>query len=122
MSNKNNRDLKVNSLLAEETDLEEVLDEAVDNIEEAEEDIEKETSDVEEVVEEPEKEVLGYVNCSRLNVRKDPHIVVNNVICILKEDDEVLIDLSKSEDIWYKISTVSGVYGYCLKEFIDLKQ
>lgn len=122
MSNKNNRDLKVNSLLSDETDLEEVVDEAVDNIEEAEEDIEKETSDVEEVVEEPEKEVLGYVNCTRLNVRKDPHIVVNNVIGILKENDEVLIDLSKSEDIWYKISTVSGVNGYCLKEFIDLKQ
>lgn len=121
MSNKNNKDLKVNSLLAEKTDLEEVVDEAVDNIEEAEEDIEKETSDVEEVVEEPEKEVSGYVNCLRLNVRKDKRIS-GNIIGKLKEDDEVSIDLSESEDVWYKISTKSGLEGYCLKEFIDLKQ
>ena len=116
MSNKNNNDLKINDMFIEETI----------PIDESEYEPETETeviSDTEDSISEDYvNEVSGYVNCLRLNVRKDKRISVDNVIGKLKEDDEVSINLSESEDIWYKISTKSGLEGYCLKEFIDLKQ
>lgn len=117
MSNKNNNDLKINDMFIEETI---PIDES-----EYEPETETETeviSDTEDSISEDYvNEVSGYVNCLRLNVRKDKRIS-DNIIGKLKEDDEVSIDLSESEDVWYKISTKSGLEGYCLKEFIDLKQ
>ena len=120
MSNKKNRDLQSDNF----------IDETFDDLESSiEEDTELEFYEDDEVTEEvPDvneaytDKVSGYVNCTRLNVRKDPSVSVGNVIGKLNEDDEVSIDLSNSYDIWYKISTASGIEGYCLKEFIDLKQ
>lgn len=120
MSNKKNRDLQSDNF----------IDETFDDLESSiEKDAELEFYEDDEVIEEvPDvneaytDKISGYVNCTRLNVRKDPSVSVGNVIGKLNEDDEVSIDLSNSYDIWYKISTASGIEGYCLKEFIDLKQ
>ena len=120
MSNKKNRDLQSDNF----------IDETFDDLESSiEKDAELEFYEDDEVTEEvPDvneaytDKISGYVNCTRLNVRKDPSVSVGNVIGKLNEDDEVSIDLSNSYDIWYKISTASGIEGYCLKEFIDLKQ
>ena len=120
MSNKKNRDLQSDNF----------IDETFDDLESSiEEDAGLEFYEDDEVIEEvPDiaeaytNKVSGYVNCTRLNVRKDPSVSVGNVINKLNKDDEVLIDLSNSYDIWYKISTASGIEGYCLKEFIYLKQ
>lgn len=120
MSNKKNRDLQSDNF----------IDETFDDLESSiEEDAGLEFYEDDEVTEEvPDAneaytdKISGYVNCTRLNVRKDPSVSVGNVIGKLNEDDEVSIDLSNSYDIWYKISTASGIEGYCLKEFINLKQ
>ena len=120
MSNKKNRDLQSDNF----------IDETFDDLESSiEKDAELEFYEDDEVTEEvPDvneaytDKISGYVNCTRLNVRKDPSVSVGNVIGKLNEDDEVSIDLSNSYDIWYKISTASGIEGYCLKEFINLKQ
>ena len=116
MSNKKNRDLQSDNFI---DDLESSIEEDA-GLEFYEDD--EVTEEVPDIAEAYTDKVSGYVNCTRLNVRKDPSVSVGNVINKLNEDDEVSIDLSNSYDIWYKISTASGIEGYCLKEFIDLKQ
>ena len=120
MSNKKNRDLQSDNFIDETfDDLESSIEEDA-GLEFYEDD--EVTEEVPDIAEAYTDKVSGYVNCTRLNVRKDPSVSVGNVINKLNEDDEVSIDLSNSYDIWYKISTASGIEGYCLKEFIDLKQ
>lgn len=120
MSNKKNRDLQSDNFIDETfDDLESSIEEDA-GLEFYEDD--EVTEEVPDIAEAYTDKVSGYVNCTRLNVRKDPSMSVGNVINKLNEDDEVSIDLSNSYDIWYKISTASGIEGYCLKEFIDLKQ
>ena len=120
MSNKKNRDLQSDNFIDETfDDLESSIEEDA-GLEFYEDD--EVTEEVPDIAEAYTDKVSGYVNCTRLNVRKDPSVSVGNVINKLNEDDEVSIDLSNSYDLWYKISTASGIEGYCLKEFIDLKQ
>ena len=120
MSNKKNRDLQSDNFIDETFDDRESSIEKDAELEFYEDD--EVTEEVPDVNEAYTDKISGYVNCTRLNVRKDPSVSVGNVIGKLNEDDEVSIDLSNSYDIWYNISTASGIEGYCLKEFIDLKQ
>ena len=120
MSNKKNRDLQSDNFIDETfNDLESSIEKDAELEFYEDDEVTEEVPDVNEAYTD---KISGYVNCTRLNVRKDPSVSVGNVIGKLNEDDEVSIDLSNSYDIWYKISTASGIEGYCLKEFIDLKQ
>ena len=78
---------------------------------------------VEEVVEKvvepiPEPKTYGTVNCSKLNVRKEPSIH-SNPLCIVESGTEMEIEIFNNE--WVKVVTPDGVSGYCMKKFIDLK-
>lgn len=57
-------------------------------------------------------------NCKRLNLRKEPS-KSSEVLCVLLEDESVLIDLEKSTDDFYNISA-RGIDGYCMKQFIEI--
>jgi SH3-like domain-containing protein len=57
-------------------------------------------------------------NCAKLNVRSKPS-VKGNVITVLNVDDEVSIDVNKSTNEWFKINTVDGVKGYCMRKFVN---
>lgn len=77
---------------------------------------------IEEVVEkEPVVEVTtleGKVTgCKKLNVRKNPS-TASEVICVVSENDTVLIDEVESTGEWYKICTEAGAYGFCMKKYI----
>lgn len=75
---------------------------------------------VETVVPAPNpKTVKGVVvDCAKLNVRVAPNSA-GKVICVINAKAEVIIDLDKSTDEWYRVCTVSGVKGFCMKQFID---
>lgn len=95
-----------------ETAIEEVVEEATDSV-------------VEEVVEQPAPEpqpVYGrVVNCERLNVRKMPNptgTILGNIVT----RDKVKIDEEKSTTEWYKITTASGMEGFCMKKFIAVEK
>ena len=61
---------------------------------------------------------IGYVSgCSKLNVRNAPRTTAG-IICELACDTEVEIDEQKSTNDFYKIYTVSGIEGYCVKTYI----
>lgn len=64
---------------------------------------------------------IGVVTCKLLNVRKEPNRS-KNVLCIIDENNEVTIDLTAStNEEFYKVTTASGVEGYCMKKFIKIR-
>lgn len=73
--------------------------------------------------EEPAKKekVLGtVVNCPRLRVREHPSI--NAVVAAeIDEGSEVVINEDKSTEEFYSVITVTGLEGYCMKDYIQLK-
>ena len=78
-----------------------------------------------EIHEEPEeipepKEKMGTVNCARLNVRVSP-MTNASVVCVLDRGANVSIT-DDSDDEFYNIYTETGVYGYCVKKFIIVKE
>lgn len=65
-----------------------------------------------------EKTIIGIVsNCSKLNVREKP-TKSGEVKCILNAGTEIIIDIEKSTNTWYYVTTPSGIEGYCMKQFI----
>lgn len=61
------------------------------------------------------------VNCDRLNVRMYPR-TESKVLCIINRDDEVEVHDSIDPVNFYKIMTTDGIIGFCVKEFISLRE
>ena len=92
---------------------------------------EKENEKPEIIIEKPiEKEVpkdehkvelkIGtVVNCTSLNVRKEPNKNAS-IMCTIKVSEKVEIDESKSTNEFYKIFNSAGVEGYCMKNYISI--
>ena len=104
----------------EET-VEEVIEPVEETVEEvidpAEETVEETVEEVTEVEEKPTEVAFGKVNCSKLNVRKEPSI--NSVpLCIIEHGTRM--EISEFNGEWVKILTSDGVSGYCMRKFIDL--
>ena len=75
-----------------------------------------------EEVAKPKKPITGVVaNCFNLNVRTGPSKDFD-VICEIPSDSEVEIDESESFEDFYKICTASGVEGFCMKKFIEVRK
>ena len=73
-------------------------------------------------VEETVKIYIGKVkDCDKLNVRVEPTADAK-ILCRLDKDSEVQIDKSASTRDFYKITTASGVNGYCMKKYISVKK
>ena len=70
----------------------------------------------------PEPEiVVGIVsNCPRLRVRKTPSPNAP-VLTEIVNGSEVVIDESKSTGYFYAVVTESGVEGFCMKEYIQVR-
>ena len=121
MSNKNfkNQNRRNYNQYANKPEPEQVKEEIVEEIiEPAEETVEEVT--VEEVTEAEGKTTeatFGKVNCSKLNVRKEPS-VHSNPLCIVEYGTRM--EISEFNGEWVKILTPDGVPGYCMREFIDL--
>lgn len=65
--------------------------------------------------------VTGTVfNCSKLNVRVKPATDAE-VVTVLNNDSKVKIDTSRSTNEWLKITTATGVEGYCMRKFVNAK-
>ena len=80
---------------------------------------------VEQPVEEaPKKESkVGIVaNCEKLNLRRSPLKDSDgaNIITELLSGVAVVIDEDESTPNFYKVTTETGLEGYCMKQFIEL--
>lgn len=58
-------------------------------------------------------------NCTSLAVRIAPDRT-SDIVQIIKCGDEVTVDDDTGNAEFYKVCTVFGVSGYCVKEFIEL--
>lgn len=66
--------------------------------------------------------VNGVVtDCLRLNVRREPNLD-SEVLAVIDLLSEVVVDVSASTNEFYKITTVAGIEGFCLKKHIALPQ
>lgn len=82
----------------------------------------KETKNIAPIAPEPKKTVRGVVvGCYNLNVRTGPRKDFD-VICEIPSESEVEIDESESFADFYKICTASGVEGFCMKKFIEVRK
>ena len=77
-------------------------------------------SDVNATANDETSELIGYVTeCVKLNVReaasKD-----SNVLCEIILNSKVIIDKENSTDDFYKVTTETGVEGYCMKQYINV--
>ena len=100
----------------EET-VEEIIEPAEETVEEVIEPVEEAIEEVTEVEENPTEVAFGKVNCSKLNVRKEPSIH-STPLCIIEHGTRM--EISEFDDEWVKILTSDGVSGYCMRKFIDL--
>ena len=100
----------------EET-VEEVIEPVEETVEEVIEPVEETVEKVTEVEENPTEVAFGKVNCSKLNVRKEPSIH-SNPLCIVEYGTRM--EISEFNGEWVKTLTPDGVSGYCMREFIDL--
>ena len=74
-------------------------------------------------VEEPEvnSDIIGIVaSCGRLNVRRKPS-VKSEVVYEALIGSELVIDLDKSTDEWFKVCTPAGIEGFCMKQFVEIQ-
>ena len=60
------------------------------------------------------------VNCIKLNVRKEPD-KTSDIIQIIDALTEVRVIPKDSAYNFYKVILPSGVEGYCMKKFIEIK-
>ena len=92
---------------------EKVVNESQQNISDSESDIDVAAND-------ETSELIGYVtDCVKLNVReaasKD-----SNVLCEIILNSKVIVDEENSTDDFYKVTTETGVEGYCMKQYINV--
>ena len=100
----------------EET-VEEIIEPAEETVEEVIEPVEEAIEEVTEVEENPTEVAFGKVNCSKLNVRKEPSIH-STPLCIIEHGTSM--EIGEFNDEWIKVLTPDGVSGYCMRKFIDL--
>ena len=66
------------------------------------------------------KPIKGVVaNCAKLNIREKP-VIDADVVCVLDCGSEMEIDMSKSTINWFKVCTIVGVEGYCMRKFVNV--
>lgn len=76
----------------------------------------------EQTVEEaPKKETkVGVVaHCLKVNLRSEA-ITGNNIITVLPAGTALVIDEDETTDKFYKVTTETGLEGYCMRQFIEL--
>ena len=120
MSNKNfkNQNRRNYNQYANKPEPEQVKEETVEEvIEPVEETVEEAVEEVTEVEEKSTEVAFGKVNCSKLNVRKEPSIH-STPLCIIEHGTRM--EISEFDGEWVKILTPEGVSGYCMRKFIDL--
>lgn len=84
-----------------------------DNIEEKKEIV----VEKEETVVENNTSTGVVFNCQKLNVRKKAS-PASEVLGVIDADSEVIIDLDKSTKSFYKVTTESGIEGFCMTKYI----
>lgn len=69
-----------------------------------------------------EKHATGIVtDCFQAAIYKEPR-ANSEIVKIITALTRVAVDLEKSTDGFYRISTSKGIQGYCMKKFIAVRR
>ena len=64
---------------------------------------------------------IGFVtNCKKLNVREEPRTDAD-IVCEVDYQTELMIDENESTEEFYKVFTIVGIEGFCMKKFIAIR-
>lgn len=64
---------------------------------------------------------IGVVsNCNKLNIREEPSLDAN-IVCEITSTTELMVDENESTEEFYKVFTISGLEGFCMKKFITVQ-
>lgn len=67
------------------------------------------------------EEVFGVVTgCAKLNVREEPNLDAK-VVTVIKKGTTLEIDMENSDTEWLCVCTASGVEGFCMAEYVEIK-
>lgn len=67
------------------------------------------------------KEVFGVVSgCAALNIRDDCSLDAN-VVAVVTKGTVLEIDSANCEDDWLAVYTESGIEGFCMAQYVDIK-
>lgn len=73
-----------------------------------------------EPIKDEPKTIIGNVTAKRLNIREKPDIG-SSILCVAEANSELMIEEDASDE-WFKVCTVLGVEGYCMKKFVDINK
>ena len=80
---------------------------------------EEPTEPTESTKDEP-KTIIGNVTAKRLNIGEKPDIG-SSILCVAEANSELMIEEDASDE-WFRVCTVLGVEGYCMKKFVDINK
>lgn len=63
-------------------------------------------------------DLIGVVvNCLKMNIREKPD-PVSKILCKVEALSEVKIDEVQSNSLWYRVCTVHGIEGFCMRKYV----
>ncbi len=96
------------------------------NLEDQTQDVENEILDTENV-QQPEDEAPAELlegnvtNCIKLNIRKEPNLKAP-ILCEVALNAVLAIDSEKSNNEWLHVFTDTGIDGFCMAKYVNIKQ
>lgn len=69
----------------------------------------------------PSEPIDGYVtDCIKLNIRKEPSLEAG-ILCEVPVNAKLAIDVDHSTEEWFSVVTESGVNGFCMAKYVNIK-
>ena len=67
------------------------------------------------------KTVFGVVSdCAALNIREEPSIDAK-IVAVVAKGSILEIDAGNCDDEWFGVCTASGIQGFCMADYVDIK-
>ena len=77
-------------------------------------------NETKEVKQEPVMTIGVVANCNKLNIRKKPDFNAD-VVGMVDVGTVLTINVTGSTEDFYKVRTKSGMFGFCMKEFVEVR-
>ena len=79
-----------------------------------------EFKETKEIKQEPVMTMGVVKNCDKLNIRKKPDFNAD-VVGMVDVGTALTINVTGSTEDFYKVRTKSGMFGFCMKEFVEVR-
>ena len=77
-------------------------------------------NETKEVKQEPVMTIGVVANCNKLNIRKKPDPEAD-IVGVVDAGTILTINSAKSTEEFFSVRTKSGMFGFCMKEFVTVR-